>query len=500
MSSTLDVRANVLRGLLWKGLTLGSQQFSRIAVGLILARLLTPHDFGVATMVLVFSSLVIPFADLGLGAALVQRRSITPADISTAFWLTTGVGAAMTVVGWFAAGPIANFYDTPQVEPLFEAMSVSFLVVALGTTQTALLTRELKFRALELRNTGATLAGAALGIGLAAAGYGSWAIIGQQLASCVAATALLWIASPWRPTFRFSTESLRGLGTFGGNVFGQRLLYYAHRNSDNLLIGKFIGSAQLGAYSLAYNVMLLPFSRIGGPIQQVMYPVLALKQHDRAWLGDAWVRVTRVVGSLTLPALAGLIVVAPDFVDAVLGAKWDQSVELIQILAWVGMLQSLQTLNADIFQALDRTGRLLRYYIVFFLGHLLAFAIGLHWGVVGVAAAYAVSSTILEPTLSVMTARTVGTSPWRIPRALAGITVATIAMASGTAIARWLLVHHTHLGPGLRLLALVAVGTLIYVPACLAAAPDLIADLRRLRGPRNPPSAPADGQAAEASA
>jgi O-antigen/teichoic acid export membrane protein len=443
--------------------------------------LLTPHDFGVAAMVLVFSGVVLAFADLGLGAALVQRRDVTPVDTSTVFWLTIATGAVMAAAGWFAAPPIAAFYGTPQVKPLFEAMSVTFLIASLATTQTALLTREMQFRTLELRNITGTIAGSVVGITLAATGAGAWAIIGQQLANSVAATTLIWVASSWRPKLLFSRASLRKLGYFGANVFGQRLLYYAHRNSDNLLIGKFVGSAALGAYSLAYNVMLLPFSRIAGPIQQVMYPALAVKQHDRLWLETAWVRVTRAVGSITIPALAGLIVVAPDFVDAVLGPHWHPVVRLLQILAWVGLLQSLQTLNGDIFQALDQTGRLFRFTVLFFAGHLAGFVIGVHWGVVGIATAYAITSTILEPLFAILTARLLGTSVWTIPTALLGIVTAAAIMTASVAVARVQLMHHADLSAGLRLLILIMLGALIYVPLCRLASPELFVDLRSLR-------------------
>src|SRR3712207_1321898 len=185
------------------------------------------------------------------------------------------------------------------------ALSLGFLVTSLGTTQSALLTRELDFRALELRLLAGTLCGAVVGIGAAASGAGAWAIILQQLTIGIVSTTLLWFVSPWRPRFTFSRASLRELGGFSGNVFVQRLLYYAHRNADKLLIGRFLGPVALGPYALAYNGILLPFSRIAGPIQDVLFPAFSRMQDDRAQIASVWIRATRLVASLSIPPLPG---------------------------------------------------------------------------------------------------------------------------------------------------------------------------------------------------
>jgi O-antigen/teichoic acid export membrane protein len=476
-----ELRSRVLRGLAWKG---GSQVFlqvSRIVVALVLARLLAPHDYGIAGMVLVVSSLVLVFSDVALGAALVQRHELTEADRSTVFWTSLGVGALCTGAGVAVAGPVARFYGEPSVAPLLAALSAGFVVNALATTQEALLVRELGFRRLELRMMGGTLAGAVVGISLAALGFGAWAIIGQQLALGVVSTALIWIASPWRPRFVFSLASLRDLGGFSGNVFGQRILFYLHRNADNLLVGRFVGAAALGTYALAYNVMLVPFSRLGGPVQEVLFPAFSRLQDDADRIAAIWIRATRLVGAVTVPALAGLVVVAPDFVHVVLGSRWHGVAPVLQILAWVGLLQSLQTINSNILQALDRTNLLLRYAVVFFAAHLAAFAIGLHWGILGVAAGYAISSTIVEPLYAWITTRTVGISLGRLVGSLRGIAAASLVMALAVLALR-LALEREGVPPLARLALCVVAGAVVYLCCCGALAPELRSELQRLRG------------------
>jgi|tagenome__1003787_1003787.scaffolds.fasta_scaffold20987768_3 O-antigen/teichoic acid export membrane protein len=469
---------SVGRGLAWKAVSQVALQLSRIGVAVVLARLLTPSEYGLAGMVLIFASLVIVFSDLGLGAALVQRPVILEGDRSTVFWTGLLVGGSMTILGIATAGLVADFYGQPEIKPMFAVLSITFVLSSLGTTQASLLMRTMDFRTLEVRMMIGTALGAIVGIAVAVAGYGAWAIVWQQVATTVASTVLLVLLSPWRPRFTFSLASLRRLGGFGANVFGQRLLYYLHRNIDNLLIGRFLGPAALGAYSVAYNVMLVPFSRLSGPLQEVFFPAFARIQDDPSRIAALWVRLIRVVGAVSIPSLVGLVVVAPEFVTVVLGDQWSSMVPVLRILAWVGLLQSLQTTNGDILQALDRTSTLLRYTILFFMAHLVAFVVGLHWGIVGVACGYAVSSTVVEPLYASITARALGIQLRTVLRGLSGVAQATLVMLFAVLGVRLLI--SPELSPFLRLAVMAGVGIVVYLPVCIWRAPELVAEARRL--------------------
>jgi O-antigen/teichoic acid export membrane protein len=482
-----QLRGRVLRGLAWK---VGSQVFiqgSRVVVAIVLARLLAPHDYGVAAMVIVLSGLVLVFSDLALGSALVQRRTLTEADRSTVFWTSVGIGALCTLVGIVMAGPVAAFYGEPEVKPLFAALSLSFLITSLATTQSALLNRELDFRALELRKMAGTFAGAIVGIALAATGFGPWAIITQQLAIAVVSSALLWRFSAWRPRFTYSMASLRDLGSFGGNVFGTRLLFYANRSADAILIGRFLGPAAVGAYTLAFTVVLFPFNQIASPIQEVLYPAFSRMQDEPKRMATVWITVNRLVGAVSIPALIGLVVVAPEFVHTVLGEKWSAAVPVIQVLAWVGLMQSLQRLNSSILQARDRTGELLRYSIIVLVASLVAFVAGLPWGIVGVAVAYAIASTLFEPYYTWLTARALEVSLWTFVRGLFGVVQASLAMLACLVAAKLVLLD-LGVSDAARLGILVALGIAVYVPCCLWRVPEALAEVRSLRRSRKQPS------------
>ena len=174
--------SKIRSGLAWKAGSQVTLQISRIVVALLLARMLAPHDWGLAAMVLVFSGFVIVFTDNALKTALIQRRDLREEDRSTVFWLSAGVGLLLALAGIALSGPLAAFYGEPEVRPLFIALSIGFFVTALGTTQSALLARDMEFRRLELRQIAATLVGAVAGISIALADFGAWAIVGQQLA------------------------------------------------------------------------------------------------------------------------------------------------------------------------------------------------------------------------------------------------------------------------------------------------------------------------------
>ncbi len=479
-----DLRGAVMNGLLWKIISVVVKQGSRVVVGIVLARLLTPDDYGLAALVLVFSSLIYIFSDLSLGAALVQRKTITERDRSTVFWVSVAAGAVCTVTGIAVSGLVADFYREPAVQPLFIAVSFSFLIVSLGVTQEALLTRAMSFRALELRQMAAALIGATVAIVIAARGGGAWAIIVQQLVVVGVATTLIWFVSAWRPHMLFSTESVRDLGTFGGNVFGTRMVYYLNRNADNLLIGRFLGPAALGAYSLAYNVILLPFSQVAGPLEQLLYPAFSRMQDETARLREAFLRVNRLVCTINTPLLLGVAVLADQFVPVVLGDQWHSAIPVIQILAVVGVAQSVQALNGSVLQARDRTDWLLRYSLVFTGVTVAAFVAGVPFGIVGVAVSLAIASCFLEPLYAVITARAMEMPVLDIARNLWPPVQASLLMAIAVVAVR-AAAQAAGAGDVVQLAAGVLAGVVVYPPLIWWRAPgvreDILGIIRRRR-------------------
>ena len=479
-----NIRGRVLGGFAWSMGSSVISQGSRLISAVFLARLLTPSDYGLAGMALAFSSLVLSVSDLSMGAGLVQRRRITEADRSTVFWTSAGIGLLLTLGGIAAAGPLASFYGEPRVRPLFMVVSISFLLVALQTTQASIMQREMQFRSMSLRVTAGVVAGGAAGIVAAALGAGAWALIVQQLTISSTSVLLLWTISTWRPKFMFSRASLRNLGGFGLNLFGARLLDYLNRNTDNILVGRYLGSASLGAYSIAYNLMFLPLDRLIIPIQDTLFPAFSRWQDDRERLAAVWLRVFRVIAVIVVPAMVGLAIVAPDFVHVILGEKWHTAVPVLQILCAVAAVQSLGTLGQRVLTAIDRTKTILAFTIVETAATIPAFAIGLHWGIVGVATCYSLVTIPLYLGFLTLTIRALGVSVLRIFRSIGGVLLATALMAAACLPARLLLVHAGQ-APWLRLAVVVLLGSAVFSGVTLLAQPEVARELRSLRGRRS---------------
>jgi PST family polysaccharide transporter len=392
--------------------------------------------------------------------------------------------------GIAVSGAVASFFREPQVQPLFMVTSVGFLLVSLGLTQAALFQREMNFRAISLRLLIAQIGGAIAGITVAALGGGPWAFIALTLTVSSLSTLFLWLLSSWRPRFTFSRSSLRDLGSFGGRVFAGRVLDYAQSNADNVLVGRFLGSVSLGLYSVAYNVMLLPIQRMIIPLQEVMYPALSRIQHDLGRLAKLWLRTTRAVGAVIAPCMLGLIVVAPDFVNVVLGPRWQESTRVIQILATVALMRSFTAVAERVLLALNHAPLLVRFSLLRTTLSIAAFVIGLHWGIVGVAAGYAIVTLPVQVYLMLLVTRVLSIRTRVFLRSMSGVLEAALAMFAGCWVARELLLQ-TSVGPAVRLVAVTVIGALVYLPIAAWRNPELVADVRSLRRRRATGEAPA---------
>lgn len=489
-------RSIVVSGFAWSLGGSAMLQVFRVVFAIALARFLTPHEYGLAGMALVFSTLVMAFSDLSLGVGLVQRQEITEADRSTVFWTSVAVGIALTLAGVALSGPLASFYGEPDVQPLFAVLSLSFVVGSLGATHSALLQREMNFRAISLRVAASMLLGGTAGVAVAAAGYGAWALVVQAMVIAVVSTTLLWRTQPWRPQLTYSLQSLRTLGAFGGKIFGVRVLEYARNNGDKLLIGRVLGSAPLGVYTVAFNIHLLPVSRFVVAIQSALLPALSRLQDDRARLASAFLRVTRVVAAIIVPTLAGVIVVAPDLIPVLLGDRWSEVADLLQIMAAGVIVLSVTALGFQVLTALDRTALLLRFSGVEVALLVGAIFVGVQWGLTGVALAYAAVHLPTRAVLAVLTTRALGIPFSRYLRCLSGVAQAAIPMFLAILGARYALVE-AGLPAGARLIAVVALGVAVYVPLCVWRDREIREELRRLRRRRR--STAADPQVVAAS-
>lgn len=429
-------RERTASGILWSVLGQFGRQSGVLLTTVVLSRLLPPRDFGLVAIILIFSNFAFVVSEQGFGAALIQRKNIGEEHRSSIWWLNVAAGALMSAL-FFAAAPwIARVYGEPALGPLSRGLSCVFFIHGLGMVHNSLLARELDFKRLARVETVAAWTAFAAAVLLAWRGAGAWSVIGQAVATVAVSSAGVWLLCPWRPRALFKPAAVAELAPFSTNHFLTNAAGYWVRNVDNLLIGLTMGAHPLGVYTRAYAVMLFPLNRVSRVLSRVMLPSFSLIQEEPARVASLFLRMTRAVALVTFPMMLGLIACAGDFVPAVFGPGWEEMVPVLRVLSVVGLVQSLTVLTGNLFASQDRTG--LRLFVQLPLSALqvLGIALGLRWGILGVAVGYAAACLMTAPVLLHFAGAVVGLTLARFTRAHAGILAcAAAAAAAGAALA-----------------------------------------------------------------
>lgn len=396
MSTEAPLRGTALRGLSWLTGAQGIRQLLQLGLRVLLVRLLAPEDFGLLAMVTVFSGFFLIFSDLGLGPALVQRKSVTREELSTIFWLTAATGCVLAALTAALGPALATFYRQPRLAPMCLALAIGSLAAPLASVPQALLQRRMAFPALARVEVMGMVAGGIVGVVLAARGYGVWALVWQSNAVVLAMLlGTLW-ESRWLPARGLRAAAVKDLWSFGGHLTAASLLNYGVRNLDNLLIGRLLGPVSLGYYSQAYQLMLYPVHNITAVAGRMMFPTLASIQSDPARLRRGYLSAVSGIAAVTFPLMLGAVVVAPDLYAVLFGPRWDRSVFLFQVLCGLGMLQAIGSTVGWIYMATGRTDLMLRWNLLTLGLVLPGFLLGLSWrGLEGLTIGYALTSGVL---------------------------------------------------------------------------------------------------------
>lgn len=352
------LRQRTLSGLRWMAMSQVIVQVVRFAVAALLARLVSPPEFGLFQMAVVFTGFAAVLCDAGLGAALIQRPQLSPAQINGAFWLNVGISGLVALVLVAAGHAVAAFYHQPAVAPVLRVCALDFVLGALGSVHRSMLMRELRYDGVARAEIIGCVAGSLLALVLAVRGTGVWSLVALAVGTTLGTTILLWRACPWRPQGVRHVHTPRELLHFGLHLQGFNLLNYLLRNLDKALIGRTLGELLLGHYTRAYSTMLLPQSQLTAVLERVMWPALARCNGDLPRLRKAYLRALSVVCFVATPLLAGLLVTAPDFIRALYGREWMDCVTTLRWLCLVGITQVPVATTGWIYLATGRTRRL----------------------------------------------------------------------------------------------------------------------------------------------
>lgn len=318
----------------------------------LLTRLLDRQDFGLMAMIATVLGFANVFADMGFSNAIIARRETTRDQLSTLYWTNILTGGALFLV-MFAVSPlVVDFFGQPRLSGPLMLASVTFLVTPFGQQFQILFQKELAFRRLAYVETGSALFGAAVAVGTAAfADAGVYALVFGQLATSGSRALAFAIGgwSSWRPRLRLRPGDLRGYVSFGLYQMGERGIYYWAANVDYLLIGRYLGAAQLGVYTIAYQLVVMPVAKLNPVLTKVAFPIFARKRDDLAALRKGYGELIELVSFVSMPLLVGLAVTAPVAIPVLFGAQWEQSVVLVQILALMGILKTISNPSGSLF-------------------------------------------------------------------------------------------------------------------------------------------------------
>jgi PST family polysaccharide transporter len=372
-----------------------------LASVVILARLLTPEDYGIVAMVTAITGVVSLFRELGLSSATVQSRDITHDQISALFWINAGLGALIMVI-IAALGPaLAWFYHKPQLSLVTVGISFTSLISSLGTQHGALLARQMRFGIQAVIRVSSLLAGLLAAVAVVLSGGTYWALVASSIVHALWSTCGQWIASGFRPSRPKKGTGVRKFVRFGAKIAGFDLVNYFHRNMDNVLIGRAWGAQQLGLYSKAYALLMLPIQNLKYPLNRVAFPVMSRLQNDPKQFRSYFMKYCSLLAFVSMPLVAFLYACSQNVIRLVLGPRWVGAAELFSILALVSFIQPVASLRMTVQLALGQGGRFFRWGLYNAIVTVASFLCGLPWGAKGVAIGYCISTyAILHPSLT----------------------------------------------------------------------------------------------------
>lgn len=417
-----------VRGTFWSFLSFFAGRVLTFVTTVILATLLTPSQFGIVGYCTIAIAYLELLNNFGVGHALIARRERFEEAANAAFWIGLASSVVLFVAGWVTAPFVADFFRAPEIIPMFRVLSLNLLLSGIGTVPTAIIHRDLRFKAYLIPSIGRNIVKGGLAIGMALSGYGPWALIWSEVASRAIEAVVPWMLVRWRPTMRFDRAVTRSIAVFSVHILLVTLLGAFMTNVDYLLVGRILGSAALGFYMMAYRFPELVIRNTNDIVAKVAFPLLAQMQEDRAGLSRTYFGYLRYMSLFAFPAGVGLALVTPYFIDVFYPPVWEPAVVPMQLISVQIAIASVSYVPGIIYKAINRPEILTRLSLV-----KLPFVVGVlwyatRWGINGVAwgmIVLALSSIVLD---CAVVQRIVGFAWIDLYRSLAPATISATLM------------------------------------------------------------------------
>jgi len=378
----------------------GLMFFIQLGSTMVLARILKPQDYGMMAMVVAVTGLAGVLSNLGLSTATIQRADINHAQVSTLFWINTGVGALVTLAVAVLSPVVAWFYQTPELVWMTLALSSNFFINGLAVQHSALLNRQMRFYSLAKIQVFSTLMGIGTAIVAAKYGLGYWALVLNSLVTSATSVFGTWVASGWVPGRPCFSADVKSMVKFGADIVGFNVINYFARNLDNVLIGRYSGSAALGLYSKAYQLLMMPITNLRDPMTKVAMPALSRLQHEPEQYRNYYMKYISILAFVSMPLVVFMFVCSDQLIRLLLGPQWLGASDLFKILAIAAFIQPVSTTWGLVLLSTGKSKRYLRWGLVNSVIVVTAFMVGIPWGAKGVAVTYSISTyALLYPTL-----------------------------------------------------------------------------------------------------
>ena len=359
-----SLKSKTVKGVVWSSIERFSTQGVQFLIMIIMARLLTPKDYGLIGMLAIFLAVAQSLIDSGFSQALIRKQDRTDVDNSTVFYFNIVVSSALYLILFIAAPFVADFYNQPELTSVMRVVCLGVILNSLAVVQRALLTVRIDFKTQAKASLSAAVISGCIGIVLAYCGFGVWSLVVQQLLNLSVNTLLLWIFSKWRPIAVFSWKSFHELFAFGSKLLASGLLDTLYRNIYPIVIGKLFSASSLGHYTRAQHFSEFPSSNVTGIIQRVTYPILCGIQDETERLEAVYRKFLKLSAFIIFPLMIGMSAVARPFIDIVLGTQWGFCGQLLQIICFAMMWYPIHAINLNLLQVKGRSDLFLRLEII----------------------------------------------------------------------------------------------------------------------------------------
>ena len=359
-----NLKQQTKKGLYWSFFNQFANYGMQSCVGIVMARLLSPSDYGITALPAVFMAVAYIIQNGGLSGALIRKTDLSEKDLSTAFYYSISVGIVLYVVMFFSARWIADFYNTPVLVPLIRVTALGFLWGPLGTPQNVILNRKLDFKTPTKISIISRIVSAIVGISMAFIGYGLWALVISGLLSSFLSLIMNWYVVRWIPKAGWSKDSFKYLWDYGNKMMASSLLDTLYNNIAPVFIGKFYSPAELGVYNRAQGYAMMPSQNVTGVIQGVTFPVLSKMQNDDEALAHNYRRMLKATAFIIFPIMMMLSALAHPLVITLVTAKWESCIILLQIICFSLMWYPVHAINLNLLQVKGRSDLFLRLEII----------------------------------------------------------------------------------------------------------------------------------------